>query len=57
VLTATKIEYCSIGTSIPKQLLKTIDSVRGDVPRSVFMVRILEKHLYKQKEKKEKVIA
>jgi len=48
-LTTTKVEYCSTGVSIPKPLLKSIDSVRGDTPRSKFIVRILERHMSKKK--------
>lgn len=34
----------SIGISIPTDMLKDIDEKRGDVTRSRFILRILEKH-------------
>lgn len=38
-----------MGVSLPKQLVERIDKDRGDVPRSRFLVRLLE-HVYNQKE-------
>lgn len=32
-----------VGISFPKELIKKIDSERGDVPRSKYIVRSLEK--------------
>ncbi|MGA9840922.1 MAG: hypothetical protein WBQ25_01260 [Nitrososphaeraceae archaeon] len=33
----------AIGISLPKEIMKKIDTDRGDVPRSRFVLRILEK--------------
>jgi len=38
-----------MGVSLPKQLVERIDKDRGDVPRSRFLVRLVE-HAYNQKE-------
>ena len=32
----------AVGVSIPIELIRTIDSARGDVPRSRFIVKVLE---------------
>ncbi|MGH9982499.1 MAG: hypothetical protein ACRD8W_00910 [Nitrososphaeraceae archaeon] len=37
-----------ISCSIPKKLLRTIDSIRGDVPRSKYIIRQLESVLSKK---------
>jgi metal-responsive CopG/Arc/MetJ family transcriptional regulator len=39
-----------ISMSIPLNLLEKVDSIRGDIPRSLFVRRILEKALKKSKE-------
>ncbi|HEY7569778.1 MAG TPA: hypothetical protein VH796_00290 [Nitrososphaeraceae archaeon] len=33
----------ALGISLPRQIIKQIDSDRGDVPRSRYLSRILEK--------------
>jgi hypothetical protein len=33
----------AVGISIPKEVLKHIDAKRGDVPRSKYLLRILER--------------
>ena len=33
----------SVGISIPQDILKKIDAKRGDIPRSKFVLRMLEK--------------
>jgi metal-responsive CopG/Arc/MetJ family transcriptional regulator len=33
----------SVGISIPQEILKKIDAKRGDIPRSKFVLRMLEK--------------
>jgi hypothetical protein len=33
----------AIGISLPKEIMKKIDTDRGDVPRSRYVLRILEK--------------
>jgi hypothetical protein len=38
-----------VGISFPQQLVERIDKDRGDIPRSRFLVRILER-AYDQKE-------
>jgi hypothetical protein len=35
--------YISTGLSLPKELIERIDAERGDIPRSRFLLRILEK--------------
>jgi hypothetical protein len=40
-----------LGISLPRQIIGQIDSERGDVPRSRYMLRILEKR-YTQERKK-----
>jgi hypothetical protein len=42
----------SVGISFPKNVLAKIDSERGDVPRSRYLLRVLENAL--QSEQKEK---
>lgn len=36
----------SVGISLPVSLLKRIDSERGDIPRSRFLLRLLQKLSY-----------
>jgi hypothetical protein len=43
----------ALGISLPRQIIKQIDSDRGDVPRSRFVLRILEKQ-YTIKQMREK---
>jgi metal-responsive CopG/Arc/MetJ family transcriptional regulator len=45
--------YVNAGVSFPTDLLKKVDAARGDIPRSKFIVRILEKALSKSKTNKE----
>lgn len=33
------------GISLPKDVLRKIDSMRGDIPRSKYLLRILEKYV------------
>jgi hypothetical protein len=33
------------GISFPKQILKDLDRIRGDIPRSKYIVRLLEKKI------------
>jgi hypothetical protein len=40
-----------LGISLPRQIIGQIDSERGDVPRSRYMLRIIEKR-YAQERKK-----
>ena len=35
-----------IGISLPKDLMQKIDIDRGDIPRSRYVLRILEKHTH-----------
>ena len=44
-------EIISVGISFPKNVLTRIDSKRGDVPRSRYLLRVIEKAL--QREEKE----
>jgi hypothetical protein len=44
--------YRSTGLSIPIELMYRIDAERGDVPRSRFLLRLIEK-AYKEKQTKE----
>lgn len=37
-----KYKY-GFGISLPKELVKTIDAKRGDIPRSKYLLRILER--------------
>jgi metal-responsive CopG/Arc/MetJ family transcriptional regulator len=41
-------ESVSIGISLPRTVIERIDIVRGDVPRSKFVYRILESAIEKQ---------
>jgi len=42
------VKYKAVGISLPKKLLKKIDRLRGDVPRSVFIRKLIEKQLSQQ---------
>ena len=37
------LRYKSTGLSIPNELLTRIDSERGDIPRSRFLLRLIER--------------
>ena len=39
-----KKEHVGVGVSFPKNIIKKIDSTRGDVSRSRYLLRILEEH-------------
>ena len=39
-----KKEHVGVGVSFPKNIIKKIDSNRGDVSRSRYLLRILEEH-------------
>ena len=47
VMTTTR-NYVDAGVSFPIDLLRRVDIARGDIPRSRFIVRILEKALKKK---------
>lgn len=36
-------QYASTGLSLPTTLIRKIDSDRGDIPRSRFLLRIIER--------------
>ena len=40
-----------LGITLPKTLLRTIDNMRGDVPRSTFIRRAVESYLKTKKER------
>jgi hypothetical protein len=40
-----------VGISFPKPILKELDIVRGDIPRSKYIVRLLESKFVGEKEK------
>jgi len=42
----------SVGISLPEQIIEKIDKDRGDVPRSRFLLRLVE-HAYDAKEVRE----
>jgi hypothetical protein len=44
--------YKSTGLSLPTELLRKIDVERGDIPRSRFLLRLIER-AYKDKQRKE----
>jgi metal-responsive CopG/Arc/MetJ family transcriptional regulator len=46
----TKAKLTEFGVSMPVQLVKRLDDVRGDVPRSRFLLRLVERELEKQEE-------
>ncbi|PWU81760.1 MAG: hypothetical protein DLM72_05340 [Candidatus Nitrosopolaris wilkensis] len=35
--------YIAVGISLPREIIEKIDVARGDVPRSRFLLRILER--------------
>jgi hypothetical protein len=45
--------YISVGISLPKKIVTKIDYERGDIPRSRYVLRIIEK-LYKRGDDSEK---
>jgi len=42
--------YKSTGLSLPAELMEMMDSERGDVPRSRFLLRLIEKAYEKNQE-------
>jgi metal-responsive CopG/Arc/MetJ family transcriptional regulator len=42
----------SVGISLPEQIIQKIDKDRGDVPRSRFLLRLVE-HAYCQQEERQ----
>jgi metal-responsive CopG/Arc/MetJ family transcriptional regulator len=42
-------ESITTGISLPKPMLKTIDDLRGDVPRSVFIRNAIEEAIKKRR--------
>jgi len=42
-----------VGISIPPQLIEKIDKDRGDIPRSIFVTRLIEQ-AYREREKGKK---
>ncbi len=46
------IDVISVGISFPKKILTRIDSERGDVPRSRYLLRVIE-NLLQSKDNKE----
>jgi metal-responsive CopG/Arc/MetJ family transcriptional regulator len=46
-------KYNSVGISLPKEIISKIDSERGDISRSRYLLRLLEK-LYKYNESRKK---
>jgi metal-responsive CopG/Arc/MetJ family transcriptional regulator len=46
----TKAKLTEFGVSMPVQLVKRLDDMRGDVPRSRFLLRLVEQELEKQEE-------
>jgi metal-responsive CopG/Arc/MetJ family transcriptional regulator len=52
-----RAQICTvIGISLPKTLFKEIDDVRGDVPRSIYIRRILEQNLKAETERKARAL-
>jgi metal-responsive CopG/Arc/MetJ family transcriptional regulator len=43
----------SIAISMPQRLIEEIDTVRGDIPRSVFVCKILRAQIKSEKEEAE----
>lgn len=39
------IEYTQLGISLPKEIVNTIDEIRKDVPRSRYILRLIENSL------------
>lgn len=52
-----KVKYKTTGLSIPETTLKTLDQIRGDIPRSTYIVRILDKALLKAQKKENGITA
>jgi metal-responsive CopG/Arc/MetJ family transcriptional regulator len=46
------IDVISVGISFPKKILTRIDSERGDVPRSRYLLRVIE-NILQSKDNKE----
>jgi metal-responsive CopG/Arc/MetJ family transcriptional regulator len=43
----------SVAISMPQRLIEEIDTVRGDVPRSIFVCKILHTQIRSKKEEEE----
>jgi metal-responsive CopG/Arc/MetJ family transcriptional regulator len=50
----TKAKLTEFGVSMPLQLVKRLDDARGDIPRSKFLLRLVERELKEQEEKLQK---
>jgi hypothetical protein len=48
--------YSSTGLSIPTEMLERIDSSRGDIPRSKFLLRLLEQVYPTENEAKKEAV-
>ncbi len=42
----------NFGMTFPKELLAKLDKMRGDIPRSVFLQRLVEKEISKKEKEK-----
>lgn len=47
----TNTELTRFGVSMPLQLVRRLDDVRGDIPRSKFLLRLVERELKEQEER------
>ncbi|HKI07202.1 MAG TPA: hypothetical protein VKA09_02295 [Nitrososphaeraceae archaeon] len=47
----TRIKLAEFGISMPVQLVRRLDDVRGDIPRSRFLLRLVERELKEQEER------
>ena len=47
----TNTELTGFGVSMPLQLVRRLDDVRGDIPRSKFLLRLVERELKEQEER------
>jgi metal-responsive CopG/Arc/MetJ family transcriptional regulator len=43
----------SVAISMPQRLIEEIDTVRGDIPRSIFVCKILHTQIRSKKEEEE----
>jgi hypothetical protein len=46
----TNTQLTGFGVSMPVQMVKRLDDVRGDIPRSRFLLRLVERELKEQEE-------
>jgi hypothetical protein len=46
----TRVKLTEFGVSMPVQLVRRLDDVRGDIPRSRFLLRLVERELKEQEE-------